>query len=196
MRPSLILLLGTCFLLLTGPAGAAPDPKETEALEAVGFDLLPDGTITRGFRWKNDKREDVKVTVAYRLNEEESVFKDDKGKWHRARDGQDATILVSRAELDSFTAVLEAVGFAPFPKLPEGWSLRQVAHFKSMPTRMVPDGLGNLIVLSRNGQVWKIDPVQATKTLWYKPEDYLQADDVSALGITFDREGRLYVVCL
>lgn len=198
MKRCLYSLLLCAFSLLLPAAvhAAAPDAEETKALAAVGFDLIPEGVIKQGFRWTKDKRVEVPVVVAYRLNGQESVFKDDQNRWHRSRNGRKDDILVSRQDYDNFAAMYKAVAFAPFPTTPEGITLREVAQFKAMPTRMIPDDQGHLIVLCRNGDVWKVNPADATKTLWFKEDDYVrpQTGDLSALGITFDQEGRLYVV--
>ncbi|MDQ3438903.1 MAG: PQQ-dependent sugar dehydrogenase [Planctomycetota bacterium] len=84
--------------------------------------------------------------------------------------------------------------FAPLPAAPGGWSLREVARMPIPPTRVASDGSGKfLLALGTNGDVWKLNPADGALKQLFEGAKYVSGE-VSAFGMTLDKEGRLYVI--
>lgn len=93
--------------------------------------------------------------------------------------------------------VAEPYPYAPLPKAPEGFTLREVARMPNHPTRIASDGKGKtLYVLCENADVWRVDIASGAVERILNGEDYAHApgENVSCVGMTLDAQRRLYIV--
>ncbi len=106
-------------------------------------------------------------------------------------------IVECESSFPSLRALLEASAFAPLPKPPAGFTVREVARLANFPTRLASDGTGRaLYVLCVNGDVWRVEPGRATIEPILRGEDYLDSawGDRLLMGMTLGAKGRLYLV--
>lgn len=110
-----------------------------------------------------------------------------------------AEVMAVRAttKFKTYAELVRASGYAPLPKAPEGFTLREVVRLPENPTRLASDGAGKVLyVLSNNGNVWRVDVATGTFRLLLRGERYLdkKLGDQSCLGLVLDAQRRLYIV--
>ncbi|TLD71808.1 c-type cytochrome [Phragmitibacter flavus] len=84
------------------------------------------------------------------------------------------------------------------PTPPEGWDLRVAAELSFSPVRLAMHANGRqVLALSRQGDIWLWNPDQTHLTRLIEASSYLDPSlgSPSSMGLTVDREGRLYVTC-
>src|SRR6185369_17321163 len=98
-----------------------------------------------------------------------------------------------RSRFKTYDALKAAANYAPLPKPPEGFAIREVARFTENPVRVAVQG-GELYVLSDPGNLWRVEKSGRVQQVM-RGEQYLepQRGTVSTLGFTFDKAGRLFV---
>lgn len=97
----------------------------------------------------------------------------------------------------TYEALVRASGFAPLPKAPAGFTMREVVRLPDNPTRLASDGQGKVLyVLCNNGNVWRVDVAHGTFRLLLRGEHYLdrKLGEPSCLGLVLDAQRRLYIV--
>ncbi|MEY2878312.1 MAG: hypothetical protein RLZZ15_692, partial [Verrucomicrobiota bacterium] len=110
---------------------------------------------------------------------------------------------VAPAEVAAVRAQLAAADpnksdpFEPLPKAPAGFSLREVVRLPVHGVRLatVP-GADWLLVLSNNGDLFRLDPATGNLSRLLTAKDYADtsAGNIDALGLTIDSKRRLYLV--
>jgi hypothetical protein len=118
------------------------------------------------------------------------------GRWLVGRKAGDRGVECD-TQFAGLQEMLDAHGFAPLPKPPDGFTLREVARLPAYPSRLASDGTGKVLyVLGVNGDVWRLEPATGDikQILW--GDRYLDPDcpDRMLVGMTLDRKGRLYLV--
>jgi glucose/arabinose dehydrogenase/mono/diheme cytochrome c family protein len=100
----------------------------------------------------------------------------------------------------TFESLREIATYAPLPKAPEGFTLREVARLPANCVRMASDGKGNVIyLLNERGDVYRLNPKTGVvkQVLWAQKYLEKRPGDIGGplfvLGMTFDKEGRLYI---
>jgi hypothetical protein len=98
----------------------------------------------------------------------------------------------------SLDALIDAAKFAPLPKPPAGFKLREVCKLPTHPTRLAGDGQGKrLFVLCGNGDVWRVDLPDGKPVPVLRGHDYIDParGERSTYGLVLDKQNRLYIVC-
>ncbi|HWF20187.1 MAG TPA: PQQ-dependent sugar dehydrogenase, partial [Verrucomicrobiae bacterium] len=93
--------------------------------------------------------------------------------------------------------VADPYPYAPLPRSPEGFTLREVVRMPNHPTRMASDGQGKVLyVLCENADVWRVDIANGALQRILAGEDYASAQGghASCVGLMLDAQKRLYVV--
>jgi mono/diheme cytochrome c family protein len=94
-------------------------------------------------------------------------------------------------------AELKAAGdYRPLPKPPAGFALRELVRLTDFGTRLASDGKGGkLYILGQAGGVWRFDPESGNLKQIIWPRDFagLKPTEFQTLGMTLDREGRLWI---
>ena len=101
------------------------------------------------------------------------------------------------SKFPTYEALVAANSFAPLPKAPEGYALREVIRLPEHGLRIVPDSTRTgAYLLGGNGNVWHLDPKTSAllQVLWGK--NYLQnkGDNTSTWGLALDAKGRFFLV--
>jgi len=94
-------------------------------------------------------------------------------------------------------AVQEPYPYAPLPKAPEGFTLREVVRMPNHPTRMASDGKGKVLyVLCENGDVWRVEIANGALQRILAGDDYAcpEGGHVTCTGLMLDEQRRLYIV--
>ncbi len=102
----------------------------------------------------------------------------------------------SKSRFPTYEALKAAASYAPLPKAPEGFSIREVVRFTENPVRLATKpGARELYVLSEPGNIWTVDPRTARLQQVLRGEEYTEPKrgHVGTLGFTFDKSGRLFV---
>ncbi|HUR57576.1 MAG TPA: c-type cytochrome [Opitutaceae bacterium] len=106
----------------------------------------------------------------------------------------------SRSRIPTFARLRDDSVYAPLPKAPAGYTLREVARLPQKAARMASDGTGRqLFLLSENGDVMLLDVASGNVRPHLAADSYLERrpGDVGAplfvIAMTLDREGRLYL---
>ena len=100
-------------------------------------------------------------------------------------------------EYPTFEKLKEANEYSSIPSAPKGLAAREFVRLTEHGVRMFADrAKAQLYVLSTSGNVWKIDLATAAlqQVQWGKSYIDVKRGDPSALGITLDKERRMYVV--
>lgn len=102
----------------------------------------------------------------------------------------------STTRFKTYEQLLQANTYAPLPKPPDGFALREVARLPEHGTRLATDNGKGLFVLGPGGQVWQVEVANGKLTQLLKPEDYIERSlgGASTMGMGFDKEHRFYVV--
>lgn len=101
------------------------------------------------------------------------------------------------SKFPTYDALVAANSFAPLPKPPEGYALREVIRLPDHGLRVVPDSSRiGAYVLGGNGNVWHLNPTTSTLTQFLWGKNYLQrkGDNTSTWGLALDAKGRFFVV--
>ena len=100
-----------------------------------------------------------------------------------------------RSRFQTYAALKAAADYAPLPKPPEGFALREVARFTENPIRLALEpGARELYMVSGPGNIWRVETGgRVTQVL--RGEEYLelQRGNADVQGFTFDKTGRLFV---
>ncbi len=102
----------------------------------------------------------------------------------------------AKTKFPTYDALVKACNYAPLPKPPEGFTLREVARLPANPVKLAGDGAGQVLyVLANNGDVWRVEVPTGAFKLVLKGDRYTDAalGNISALGLVLDRERRLYI---
>lgn len=106
----------------------------------------------------------------------------------------------SNTQFPTFEKLQEASAYAPLPKAPPGFTLREVVRMTTHGVRLASDGTGRVIyVLIENGDVWRLEPgtgnfrqlLSARRYLDHQPGD--TPSPLFVLGMTYSKDGRLYI---
>jgi mono/diheme cytochrome c family protein len=118
--------------------------------------------------------------------------------WNSAEDvitpAQVATVR-AKSRFKTYAALKAAADYAPLPKPPEGFTIREVTRFTENPVKLaVKPGAHELYVVSGPGNVWRVE-TSGRVTQVLRGEEYLERERGSAdvQGFTFDKTGRLFV---
>lgn len=99
----------------------------------------------------------------------------------------------SKSRFKTYEALKAAADYAPLPKAPEGFAIREVARFTENPVRLALKGR-ELYALSDAGNIWRVETSgRVQQTL--RSDEYLEPKRgrSNPLGFTFDKTGRLFV---
>ena len=87
--------------------------------------------------------------------------------------------------------------FAPLPKPPEGFKLREVVRLPVHGVKLATmPGADWIMVLNNSGEIYRLEPATGNLVRLVVPKDYaeLGAGNLAVLGMTIDSKKRLYVV--
>src|SRR5262249_47333390 len=85
--------------------------------------------------------------------------------------------------------------YAPLPKPPAGWGIREVAQMPEQTTRLISTTDGkSLYVLAAEGNVYQIDLPSGTPKKILDRAQFAGQGAWQFLGICLDHDGRLYLV--
>ena len=97
-------------------------------------------------------------------------------------------------------ALVEAISHPPLPPPPPGFTVEVFADGPYSPTRLLPDGRGGLVVLARDGGIFRYDLATGDREQLQAPNYVgrpmdLQSDRAqdAAQGVALSPDGRLYV---
>ena len=108
-------------------------------------------------------------------------------------------VVAARAKsgFKTYADLVKATAYPPLPKAPEGWHVREVAQLPEFCTRLATRGdNATIYALAQTGAVYFLDTASGAMQLLIKVTDYLDParGDLTALGLTQDAEGRLWIV--
>jgi glucose/arabinose dehydrogenase len=128
-----------------------------------------------------------------------SVFAHVYGSWGNrgaAPSVAEIKTLRSQSKYPTYEALVASMVSSQLPAAPQGWTLKVAAEFSFSPVRLAshPDG-EHVLILAQNGDIWQWKVGTQEQKLLFPRDTYfdLALGDVLALGLTVDREGRLYV---
>lgn len=123
-----------------------------------------------------------------------------RNSWGNTGEGvtaEEVKAVRAKSRYPDLQVLLQASTYAPLPKPPDGFTVREVARLNENGTRLAGDGQGKaLYVLAANGNVWRVELPggKLTQILWGDHYLDLKRGDPFAVGLTLDRQKRLYVV--
>ena len=98
----------------------------------------------------------------------------------------------------TYEELVRASAYAPLPKAPDGFTLREVVRLPDNPTKLAGDRDGRVLyVLCNNGNVWRVDVRAGSFRLLLRGERYMdkKLGGPSCLGLVLDEKRRLYIAC-
>ena len=121
-----------------------------------------------------------------------------RSTWNSAEDlitpAQVATVR-AKSRFKTYDALKAAADYAPLPKPPDGFTIREVTRFTENPIKLaLKPGARELYVVSGPGNIWRVE-TSGRMTQMLRGEDYLEPKRGSAdvQGFAFDKTGRLFV---
>ena len=121
-----------------------------------------------------------------------------RNTWNGASDSitpSQVAAVRSKSRFKTYEALKAAADYAPLPKAPDGFSIREVVRFTENPVRLtVRPGGKDLYALTEPGNIWRVEAGgRVTQVL--RGENYLELKRAHATpqGFTFDKSGRLWV---
>ena len=121
-----------------------------------------------------------------------------RSAWNSAEDvitpAQVATVR-SKSRFKTYEALKAAADYAPLPKPPEGFTIREVTRFTENPVKLaLQPGARELYLVSSPGNIWRVETSGRTTQI-LRGADYLEPKRGGAdvQGFTFDKTGRLFV---
>lgn len=106
----------------------------------------------------------------------------------------------AKTRFPTFERLAKESAFAPLPKAPDGFTIREVAQLPVQVTRMASDGQGRVLYLHAGaGDVWRLEPESGGLRQILRGRNYLEkrpgdlGDPINMAGMALDREGRLYI---
>jgi glucose/arabinose dehydrogenase len=121
-----------------------------------------------------------------------------RNTWNGASDSitpSQVAAVRSKSRFKTYDALKAAANYAPLPKAPDGFSIREVVRFTENPVRLaVKPGGKELFVLSEPGNIWRVEVGGRVQQV-LRGEQYLEPKrgNVGTLGFTFDKTGRLFI---
>jgi glucose/arabinose dehydrogenase/mono/diheme cytochrome c family protein len=102
----------------------------------------------------------------------------------------------AKSRFPTYEKLVKAHAYPALPKTPEGTRLRELVRLPDHGTRMATDGKA-LYVLTGGGDVWRIEVPTGKTNQILRGKDYIdrKRGEPSALGLTLDRDRRLYISC-
>ncbi len=200
----LLCLLAAAACLIAEPPGDKPDAFER--IQAVAPPLPSKQMDPKNhdvIEWilgpqRQRERKPIKAKSLFAIGSSIYVEEADTSRWLVGRlpkpDGRDVECDAQFADLQ---ALLDASNFAPLPKPPDGFTLREVARLPAFPSRLASDGTGRVLyVLGVNGDVWRLEPATGALKQILFADKYLDPNisDRMLVGMTLDKKGRLYLV--
>ncbi len=118
--------------------------------------------------------------------------------WGKSRPeftGVEVAAAREKSQFKTYAELVKAASFQPLPKPPVGWTLHEIARLPEFCVRLA-GGEKQVYALAQSGGVYTLDFVSGAVGQIFKSADYIDATrgDFVALGITLDREGRLWIV--
>jgi glucose/arabinose dehydrogenase len=205
--PLLVLagsLLAACFLL--EPAARSDDADPLSRIKAVA----PPGEARRldvkdfpvkqwvlGTVRQRDLKP-IKARILFEIGPVYYVEEEGTGNWLVGRMPDPSSKLIEvESRFASLQALLDAHVFAPLPKPPEAFTLREVARLADFPTRLASDGRGEVLyALCEHGDVYKVHVTTGAVGPLLRARDYidLARGEVNMVGMVLDERNRLYLV--
>jgi glucose/arabinose dehydrogenase len=102
----------------------------------------------------------------------------------------------AKSRFPTYERLQTAASYAPLPKAPDGFSIREVVRFTENPVRSAArPGSKDLYVLTERGNVWWVELPGGRVQQVVRGEEYVEPKrgSVGTLGFTFDKTGRLFV---
>ncbi|RBP47826.1 glucose/arabinose dehydrogenase [Roseimicrobium gellanilyticum] len=101
-----------------------------------------------------------------------------------------------KTKFPTLAALKAAMGGGVLPAAPEGWELKVGVELSFSPVRLAMHADGETVLaLSQQGDIWQWKPGDSVATKLFDGADYIDRNlgSEATLGMTVDREGRLYV---
>jgi glucose/arabinose dehydrogenase len=122
---------------------------------------------------------------------------DGTGRWLVGRRSDAGKpVIECDSQFASLHAMLDAHAFAPLPKPPNGFTLREVARLPDFPTRLASDGQGKkLYILCTHGDVWRLNLSTGSlrQILWGNHYHRGSRGYRLLMGMVLDDHNRLYL---
>jgi hypothetical protein len=103
----------------------------------------------------------------------------------------------SKSRFPTYQELVDSAAYRPLPAAPVGFALKEVAKLPEFFTRLAADSKHEKIYgLAQGGSVYLLDPAAGAFGQIIKASDYLNLGqgDAVTMGVTVDKEGRLWVV--
>ncbi len=104
----------------------------------------------------------------------------------------------AKTQYKTFDDLVKANSFAPLPKPPEGFAIRDVTHLTNHCVRLLMDrNSPNILALASDGDIWRVEPASGKSVRYLQANVYLEPKRgrPGTLGFCYDSENRLYITC-
>jgi glucose/arabinose dehydrogenase/mono/diheme cytochrome c family protein len=103
----------------------------------------------------------------------------------------------SNSRFPTYALLVQANAFAPLPRPPTGFALREVVRLTEPVTRLASDGMGKVLyLLGQRGDVWHLETATGKMKQVLRHDEYIDRErgDASTVGLALDGQKRLYIV--
>jgi glucose/arabinose dehydrogenase/mono/diheme cytochrome c family protein len=109
---------------------------------------------------------------------------------------EEVKTLRAKSQYPTYEALVRANYFAPLPKAPEGFALREVIRLTEHGIRLIKTGSGDAIyVLGGSGNVWRLEPqANALRQVLWGKNYFVNGADASTWGMALDSKNQLFIV--
>ena len=101
----------------------------------------------------------------------------------------------STTRFPTYETLRAAADYAPLPKVPDGFSIREVVRFTESPVRLaLKPGSQDIYVLAESGNIWRVEANGRLQQV-LRGEEYLEPGrgHPGTLGMTFTKDRRMFV---
>jgi hypothetical protein len=191
------------FIATTGVAAAADAFAEVRSINPslTAEKLTPAGwTVMESALGPRRQQELKRIAAATLIQTGPTYYAEEKetGRWlvGNAVSGKTRTVRCEQS-FASLKALMEASAFAPLPRPPAGFTLRELVRLPNHPSRLASDAKGKILyVLCVNGDVWRLDLRSGGIKQILHANKYLAVDSGEQIqtGMVLDKQNRLYLV--
>ena len=169
---------------------------EVKTLPTGKWTIVEDFRPPSGATTQPKREREATVSMAIELNgrvllEEQGIGRCLWG-WH---DDAQANKQHAYRVYSSFEQFIANNSFAPLPRPPAGWSIRQVAAMQEQAVRVIASADAKaLYVLTLDGDVYQIDLPGGPPKRILERKKFAGDGSMQFMGLALDRQGRLYLV--
>ncbi|MDB6121242.1 MAG: Cytochrome c class [Pedosphaera sp.] len=201
-----LLLVGFVLCIIASPIGAAETNDIFQKVRAINPSLpaeqlsLSNWTVRESALGPQRQQELRPITAATIVKLDTTYYVEEKqtSRWLVGNlvGGQPQTIECGQS-FTNLSALLDATAFAPLPKPPNGFALREIVRLPNHPSRLASNGQGKILyVLCVNGDVWRVDLTDNGIKQILHGDQYLdrKLGSPALTGMVLDSQNRLYLV--